>query len=149
MGKCSEYNKFNVLCQFCDYPDNISCSKEKPIKLSQIPSSQFLYIERDEYFDPEIMTVTDFINSSYFSNKEKVKVFLADLGNITLNLYDWIEWLGEDTYEGWVGNVYEDLMANPITKDFLKYARKILESYPVYYPGKSVEIDIPAFKEEK
>lgn len=146
MGKCSEYNQFNVLCQSCDYPDNISCSKKAPIKLSSLPSFQELYIEKDKYSDPEVMTVTDFINSSYFLDEENVKIFIAELENVTLNLYNWIEFLGEDMYEGWIGNVYEDLMANPITKDFLKYAKKILDSYPVYYPGEAVEIDIPVPK---
>ena len=45
MKKCSEYNKFNVLCQSCDYPNHIDCSKQPPVKLSQILGSQLLYIE--------------------------------------------------------------------------------------------------------
>lgn len=26
--KCNEYNTYSVLCQGCDYPDNIKCCKK-------------------------------------------------------------------------------------------------------------------------
>jgi hypothetical protein len=30
MGKCGDYKQFSVLCQGCDYPDDIKCSKDNP-----------------------------------------------------------------------------------------------------------------------
>ena len=144
MRKCSDYNKFNVLCQSCDYPNHISCSKELPIKLSQILASQLLYIEKDKYSEPEIMDKTDFINSDYFLNKETVdvKVFIAVPEVTKFVLYDWIEWLGEENYEDWSSDVYNEIMENPITNEFILLVNKIFKNHPTYYPGKSVEIDI-------
>lgn len=142
MDKCSDYNKFNVLCQSCNYPNYISCSKEKPIKLSQITASQYLYIEKGKYSDPVIMEKNDFINSSYFLDKESVNVFIAVPEVTNFVLYDWIEWLGEENYEDWVGIVYEEIMDNPITDKFILLVNKIFKNHPTYYPGKPVEIDI-------
>lgn len=144
MRKCSEYNKFNVLCQSCDYPNHISCSKQPPAKLSQILGSQLLCIERGKYSDPVIMNKTDFINSDYFLNKEAVdvKVFIAKPEITTFVLWDWIEWLGEENYEDWSGIVYEEIIDNPITDEFILLVNKIFKNHPTYYPGQKVEIDI-------
>lgn len=100
MSKCSEYNKFNVLCQSCDYPNHIGCSKQSPVKLFQILGSQLLYIEKGKHSNL-VMDKTDFINSDYFLNKEAVdvKVFIAKPEITTFVLWDWIEWLGEENYE--------------------------------------------------
>lgn len=146
MRKCSEYNKFNVLCQSCDYPNHISCSKQPPApaKLSQILGSQLLYIERGKYSDPVTMDKTDFINSDYFLNKEAVdvKVFIAVPKVTKFILYDWIEWLGEENYEDWSSDVYNEIMEIPITDEFILLVNKIFKDYPTYYPGQKVEIDI-------
>lgn len=118
------------------------------IKLSQIPSFQLLYIEKDKYSDPEIMDKTDFINSDYFLNKEtvEVNVFIAVPEVTRFSLYDWIEWLGEENYEGWTGIVYDEIMNDPIADKFILLVNKIFENHPTYCPGKLVEIDISSPK---
>lgn len=148
MRKCPEYNKFNVSCQSCDYPNHIGCSKQPLVKLSQILGSQLLYIERGKYSDPVIMNKTDFINSDYFLNKEAVdvKVFIAKPEITTFVLWDWIEWLGEENYEDWAITVYNEIMGNPITNEFILLVNKVFKDHPTYYPGRLVEIDIPTGK---
>lgn len=144
------YNGFNEKgdrfrsCLLIDY-EKISVPS---IKLSQIPSSQLLYIEKDKYSDPEIMKKTDFINSDYFLNKEtvEVNVFIAVPEVTRFTLYDWIEWLGEENYEDWTITVYDEIMKNPIANEFLLLVNRVFENHPTYYPGKLVEIDIPSPK---
>lgn len=142
MRKCSEYNKFNVLCQSCDYPNHIGCSKQPSAKLSQLSSSQYLYIERDKHSDPMVMYKIDFINSRYFLDKEPVNVFIAIPKVTKFVLYDWIKWLGEENYEDWSSIVHDEIMDNPITVKFILLVNKIFKDHPTYYPGQKVEIDI-------
>ena len=84
----------------------------------------------------------------YFDNPEEkpkdVKVFIAKPEITTFVLWDWIEWLGEENYEDWAITVYDEIMKNPITNEFILLVNKVFKDHPTYYPGQKVEIDIPS-----
>lgn len=112
------------------------------IKLSELPNETMLYINHGKNSDIDIMSKQDFLKSDYLLNDENIKVFTADKKIIKFNLWDILENIGEESYEGWDEDVYNTIKDNPITSDFLNLIKTTFAKHPVYYEGQIIEIDM-------
>ena len=122
------------------------------LKLSDLNDSQLLIVERyvGESTKHNYLKVIDVISKydflmqdpQIYNCKEKIKISLAIEEKMKFNLRSVIESIGEDAYEDWDNQVYDDLMSQPETEAFLNKLKQVFNAYPVYYSGHNVEIDV-------
>ena len=122
------------------------------LKLSDLNDSQLLIVERyigestkHNYLKSiDVMSKYDFLmqDPQIYNCKEKIKIFLAIEEKMKFNLRSVIESIGEDAYEDWDNQVYDDLMSQPETEAFLNKLKQVFNAHPVYYSGHNVEIDV-------
>lgn len=111
------------------------------VKLSEIPNDTILCIYRHEYSDCEVMDKEDFITEIYFNRNEydNLKVYIAKEEIIKLDIKDYIENMGEDSFEDW-----DERMIDGIGKDNINLINKILNDESakniIYYDGEEVNI---------
>lgn len=117
------------------------------VKLSSLPLDTMLTVAVSDY-EITVMDKEDFVQSDYFLDhpckpwpkvcravKEVQSFGLRDLRNLCENI-------GEEAYEDWDEQVYDDLKDAPETAAFLKLVERVFEAHPTYYEGEVVEIDM-------
>ena len=111
-------------------------------KLSEISGDTELIVYSDKYllYDAQVMTKDEFVDSEYFCSDSKVYIACKDFAKF--DLYDTLEFIGEDMYDDWYGLILEDLasMRDEI-KDFTAKINEVLKGRPAYYDGEEVNID--------
>ena len=111
-------------------------------KLSEISDDTELMVFRDKYYydEPLVMSKSELLDSEYLGQDSKVYIACKDFAKF--DLYDSLEFIGEDMYDDWYELVLEDLasMKDDI-KDFTAKINEVLKSRPAYYDGEEVIID--------
>lgn len=111
-------------------------------KLSEISDDTELMVFRDKYYydEPLVMSKSELLSSEYLSQDSRVYVACKDFAKF--DLYDTIEFIGEDMYDDWYSLILEDLasMKDEI-KDFTAKINEVLKGRPAYYDGEEVNID--------
>ena len=119
-------------------------------KLSELSGDTMLTVRDSHYStDFSIMDKDEFLQSHYFLDytpsptNNGIEVTVADITTAKFDLLNYLEYIGEDEcYEGWCDDVYDSIMAEPATKEFIERVNAIFGSHPTYWEGEPVEIDI-------
>lgn len=93
--------------------------------------------------DPLLMTKDEFLQSDEWANYPYniCEISLADSEVMSFDLKNVIDQIGEDAYEDWNEQVWDDIKDAPETKTFLELINRIFSSHKVYYGAKVVLMD--------
>lgn len=106
-------------------------------KLSDLKDDILLYVTPKGY-DGTVMDKEEFLQSSYYLDRDDVEVAIAKETSASFDLYCALECLEDDMHEDWLGNVM-----NAIPDDVRERIETEINSYldkePTYYPGEAVD----------
>lgn len=106
-------------------------------RLSELNEEEMLVITPKRY-DSTVMDKKEFLQSSYYLDKDEVTVFVAKKKYACFSLEDALEGLEDDMHEEWLSNVM-----NTIPKAVMERVETEINSYlqkePTYYPGEAVD----------
>lgn len=106
-------------------------------KLSEIDDDTLLTVTPKGY-DGTVMDKEEFMQSSYYIDRDEVDVAIAEETFASFSLYYALECLEDDMHEDWLSNVM-----SAIPKDVRERIEAEINSYldkePTYYPGEAVD----------
>lgn len=106
-------------------------------KLEDITNDELIYIDMGGYSDPVIITKEDLLTDKYFKDKQ-FKLFTVQTVRAMFSLYEAIQWLENDMYEGWLDDVINDIPKEVVRKIDIE-VNEYLKDKPTYYPKERVE----------
>lgn len=121
-------------------------------RLSELSGNTMLTVRDNHYStDFSVMDKDEFLESHYFLDyapsptNNGIEVTVADITTAKFDLLNYLEYIGEDEcYEGWIDDVYDSILTEPATKEFIERVNAIFGSHPTYWEGEPVEIDMTA-----
>lgn len=113
-------------------------------KFSQLNNDELLFITFYNNDDPLVITKEDFIQDN-INNVKHVHFALSD--TMKFDLKPIIDQIGEDAYEDWNEQVWDDIEDAPETKAFLEFINKVFNNHKVYYPGQQITMDVSITKD--
>ena len=113
-------------------------------KFSQLNNDELLFITLYNNDDPLVMTKEDFMQDT-INNVHSVHFALSD--TMRFDLKQIIDQIGEDAYEDWNEQVWDDIENASETKEFLQFINKVFNNHKVYYPGQQITMDVCTLKE--
>ena len=114
-------------------------------KLSEISNDTMITVEHRYDGDFEVMSKADFLESAYFLDfpvEPFPMITIADAVRARFSLSDAIETLSDEMHEDWFSDVGYALAEALNIKEIEKKINDILDEYPTYYQGETINIDI-------
>lgn len=106
-------------------------------KLSDLKEDVLLCVTPKGY-DGTVMDKEEFMQSSYYIDRDDVEVAIAKETFASFDLYYAIEWLEDDMHEDWLGNVMTAIPTE-VRERIEAEINGYLEKEPTYYPGEAVD----------
>lgn len=106
-------------------------------KLCDLNNEDFLMIE-EKGNDPVVMSKEEFLQSSYYTDKENVKVSIGEAVYARFSLIPALEMLQDDMFEDWLDFVIEAI-PEEVRERIEDEVNGYLIKYPSYYPGEEID----------
>lgn len=88
--------------------------------------------------DAEVMECEEFLQSSYYTDRDDVEVATAKPMYARFDLFDTLESLQDDMFEDWLERVTDDIPTD-VRVRIEKEINCYLDKHPTYYPDEMVE----------
>lgn len=105
-------------------------------KLDDLKDDDLLIITPEGY-DTRLMEKKEFVQSSYYADRENVEVATATEVCASFDLEAALETMEDEMHEDWLGNVM-DAIPKDVRKRIEEEINGYLEKEPTYYPKESV-----------
>lgn len=106
-------------------------------KLSEIADDILLTVTPNGH-DGTVMDKREFMQSSYYLDKDNVEVAVAEETFANFSLYYALECLEDDMHEDWLGDVMSAIPKD-VRERIEAEINGYLEKEPTYYPGEAVD----------